>query len=225
MLRAHAGISHRKHAGPQTHERGGGMVIACSHVMTTPPPALEPVADNIRSIVDVERRSQRARSWQQRISDRVTAMAGTLAFVLFHVALFSAWAGWNALAPAHLHFDPYPYGLLNFVVSLEGVLVATFVLITQKRMSRLSDARDHLNLQIDLLAEQELTLLLRMMRRVSDRLGIAPDDADTEHAEKLAAETNVSELMDEIERELPTAAPGRSKEPAGRSRQNRRDLP
>ena len=45
-----------------------------------------------------------------------------------HVTVFAAWAVWNATAPEHLRFDPYPYGLLTFIVSLEGVLIATFVL-------------------------------------------------------------------------------------------------
>jgi Protein of unknown function (DUF1003) len=73
-------------------------------------------------------------------------------------------AAWNALASPALRFDPYPYGLLTFIVSLEGVLIATFVLTKQNRMAAQSDQRDHLNLQVDLLAEQELTVILRCRR-------------------------------------------------------------
>jgi uncharacterized membrane protein len=167
----------------------------------------EPAADNIRAIVELERRAQRERGWQERISDSITAVAGSLAFVLAHIALFGAWAAWNTLAPPHLRFDPYPYGLLTFIVSLEGVLVAAFVLITQNRMSRQSDARDHLNLQVDLLAEQELTMLLRMMRRVSEHVGVPPDTGDAQDAAKLAEHTNVHELMRTIEREVPACSP------------------
>jgi uncharacterized membrane protein len=163
----------------------------------------EPATDNIRTIVELERQASQEKDWSERISDRISAIAGSLAFVLAHLAAFVAWAAWNALAPEHLRFDPYPYGLLTFFVSLEGVLIATFVLITQNRMSRQSDQRDHLNLQVDLLAEQEMTMVLRMLRRISDRLGIAPEDADSERAQKLAEETNVFELMRTLERELP----------------------
>jgi uncharacterized membrane protein len=162
---------------------------------------LTPAADNIRAIVELEERSRRDRNWQERLSDRVAAVAGTVGFVLFHLALFTTWAAWNALAPASLRFDPYPYGLLTFIVSLEGVLVATFVLITQNRMSRQADARDHLNLQIDLLAEQETTAILRMLRHISEHLGAPTDDPDLRQAEQLAEETNVVELMENIERE------------------------
>ena len=123
--------------------------------------------------------------------------------MLCHLAAFSAWAAWNALGPASLRFDPYPYGLLTFIVSLEGVLIATFVLITQNRMAVQSDRRDHLNLQVDLLAEQEMTLMLRMLRRISERLDIKPETSEQERAEKLGEETNVYELMQALEQELP----------------------
>lgn len=176
-----------------------------------PPKTLEPVADNVRSIVELEERSHRERSRKERISDRITTAAGTLGFISFQLAASAAWMVWNALAPAALRFDPYPYGLLTIIVSLEAMLIATFVLITQNRMSRQSDARDHLNLQIDLLSEQELTLLLRLVRRIADHLGVAPPpDSEADAAEKLAAETDVGTLMRTLERELPSAGSGRS---------------
>jgi uncharacterized membrane protein len=162
-----------------------------------------PAAENIRAIVELEARSRRERGWQERISDQIAAIAGTVTFVLCHIALFIGWAAWNALAPASLRFDPYPYGLLTFFVSMEGVLMATFVLIAQNRMARQADARDHLNLQVNLLAEQEVTVMLRMLRRISDRVGVPPDDHDAEQAEQLGEQTNVYELMRDIEQQIP----------------------
>jgi uncharacterized membrane protein len=170
--------------------------------------ANNPAADNIRTIVELERRALSATHWSTRISDAVSAFAGSLWFVLFHVALFTGWAAWNALASQRLRFDPYPYGLLTFIVSLEGVLIATFVLIKQNRMSAQSDQRDHLNLQVDLLAEQEMTVVLRMLRRISERLGVALEDADDARTQRLAEETNVYELIHTLEEELPNAASG-----------------
>jgi len=166
-------------------------------------PPTDPAAKNIRAIVDLERKALAASHWSERVSDAISAFAGSLWFVLCHVVLFSGWAAWNALASPNLRFDPYPYGLLTFIVSLEGVLIATFVLIKQNRMAAQSDQRDHLNLQIDLLAEQEMTLVLRILRRISDRLGIPHEDDDTARAEKLTKETNVYQLMEQIKQELP----------------------
>jgi uncharacterized membrane protein len=162
-----------------------------------------PAGDNIRAIVDLERKALAASSWSERISDSISAFAGSLSFVLCHAVVFAAWAGWNALAPPPRRFDPYPYGLLTFIVSLEGVLIATFVLIKQNRMAAQSDQRDHLNLQVDLLAEQEMTLVLMMLRRISEQLGVRTEGADEERAAQLAEETNVYELMQTIEHELP----------------------
>jgi len=175
--------------------------------MANPAP-INPAADNIRKIVDLERKALAATHWPDRISDTISAFAGSLWFVLCHVVLFTGWAAWNALVSPRLRFDPYPYGLLTFIVSLEGVLIATFVLIKQNRMAAQSDQRDHLNLQVDLLAEQEMTVVLRMLRRIAERLGVQSGDADDARTEKLTEETNVYELMHTLEKELPNAGSG-----------------
>jgi uncharacterized membrane protein len=176
------------------------------------PETSSPTAANIRAIIDLERKALTASSWSARISDAVTRFAGSLWFVLCHLTVFVAWAVWNATAPKHLRFDPYPYGLLTFVVSLEGVLIATFVLIAQNRMAAQTDRRDHLNLQVDLLAEQEMTLVLRMLRRISERLDIKPQSEEQARAEKLGEETNVYELMQTLDKELPAGASGTAEE-------------
>ena len=165
-----------------------------------------PTADNIRAIIDLERKALASSSWSARISDAISRFAGSLWFVLCHLTAFVAWAVWNATAPEQLRFDPYPYGLLTFIVSMEGVLIATFVLITQNRMAAHSDRRDHLNLQVDLLAEQEMTLVLRMLRRISERLDIKPESREQVRAEKLGEETNVLELMQTLDKELPATS-------------------
>ena len=164
---------------------------------------VNPAADNIRTIVELEHSSVRDKTRSERISDRISAFVGSLTFVAVQVLFLAAWMGWNAAAPQAQRFDPYPYGLLTFIVSLEGVLIATFVLIAQNRMAQQSDRRDHLNLQVDLLAEQEMTLMLRMLRRISDHLGVGPETQEAARAEKLAEETNVYELMETLKRELP----------------------
>jgi uncharacterized membrane protein len=173
--------------------------------MSVPALPPHPAADNIQAIIDLERKALAASSWSARVSDAISRFAGSLWFVLCHLTAFTAWALWNAIAPNHLRFDPYPYGLLTFIVSLEGVLIATFVLIAQNRMAVQSDRRDHLNLQVDLLAEQEMTLMLRMLRRISERLNIEPESGEEARAAQLGEETNVYELMQRLETELPDA--------------------
>ena len=184
-------------------------------------PDRSPTTDNIRAIIELEREALAASSWSARVSDAISRFAGSLWFVLCHLTMFVGWALWNAMAPEHVRFDPYPYGLLTFIVSLEGVLIATFVLITQNRMAAQSDRRDHLNLQVDLLAEQEMTLMLRMLRRISDRLDIQPESGEQARAEQLGEETNVYELMQTLEKELPGGSEAPAKDDASAGRNDR----
>ena len=162
-----------------------------------------PAADNIRAIVELERQAVREATSSERIGQRISDAIGTTAFVVLQLIVMAAWMLWNLMAPANMRFDPYPFGLLTFIVSLEGVLIATFVLIAQNQMSRHSDRRDHLSLQISMLAEQEMTLMLKQLRRISERLGVPPEVGEAARAEKLAEETNVYELVQTLRRELP----------------------
>ena len=173
-----------------------------------PPPASDPTADNVRLVAEMERRLARQRTWSERVSDRITAVAGSLLFVAAHVVAITCWAVWNATAPQALRFDPYPYGLITFIVSLEGVLIATFVLITQNRMAVQNDHRDRLNLEVDMLAEQEMTLVLRMLARIAERVGVPLEDHDAAQMASFVRPTDVDALAQRLEAELPPAAGG-----------------
>lgn len=162
----------------------------------------DPAADNIRAIVEVERQAAREASLGERIGQAISDRIGTMGFVLLQGALMAAWIAWNSLASPSTRFDPYPFGLLTFIVSLEGVLIATFVLLAQNRMSRQSDERNHLNLQISLLAEQEMTLMLKLLRRLAERFDVSPETEQEARAEKLTEETNVYELVRTLREEL-----------------------
>jgi uncharacterized membrane protein len=167
------------------------------------PSAATPAADNIRAIVQLEREAAREATRGERFGQAISNSVGTMTFVACHSVAMVLWMIWNLLAPPSRQFDPYPFGLLTFVVSLEGVLIATFVLITQNQMTRHTDRRDHLNLQISMLAEQEMTMMLKQLRRISEQLEIPPERSDAERGAKLAEETNVYELVQTLRRELP----------------------
>lgn len=79
------------------------------------------------------------------------------------------------------------------------------MLIAQNQMSRQTDERDHLDLQVNLLAEQEMTVVLRMLRRISEKLGIPADSAESTRADQLTLETNVLTIAEKLRAELPTA--------------------
>lgn len=188
--------------------RGSGFAPTArvtSRAGSRPPQAEGPAAENIRAIVELERQAVHEASLGERVGEAISDAIGTTSFVVAQVAAMAAWIAWNSFAAPSLRFDPYPYGLMTFIVSLEGVLIATFVLIAQNRLSRQTDQRDHLNLQISLLAEQEMTLMLKLLRRISERLEVKPESVDDERAASLTEETNVFELVQTLRRELPEA--------------------
>jgi uncharacterized membrane protein len=166
------------------------------------PEATRSARTNIETVVRMEQEFLAQRTWIDRLGDAVANFVGTMTFVLFHVVGFVVWAAVNAgIIPGIKPFDPYPYILLTMLVSMEGVLVAVFVLMKQNRMSRRADQRDHLNLQIDLLSEKEITKMLELQRLVCLRLGIDVD-RDSE-VQELSKNTAVEDLAQELEQRLP----------------------
>ncbi len=98
-------------------------------------------------------------------------------------------------------FDPYPFSLFTLILSLEAIFLSIWILIGQNHMMRLADRRAHLDLQINLLAEQESTAAIRMLRRISARLGIATEEANEA---ALAEETDVERIVTDIDQTLPS---------------------
>src|SRR4051794_32920940 len=85
-----------------------------------------PAQDNINAIVRLEQDALRERTLSDKISDAIANFVGSMSFVVIHVVWFGFWVGVNA---GLWRFDPYPFALLCMLVSLEGVLLSTFVLI------------------------------------------------------------------------------------------------
>jgi uncharacterized membrane protein len=161
---------------------------ALSHIMM----------QNIRTIVDLRSNAARERGLQDRIADVVTAFSGRMLFVYVHIAWFGLWILLNTGRFGLPVFDPFPYGLLTMIVSLEAIFLSTFVLISQNRQSEEAERRSDLDLQMDLLTEHELTRALLMLDMIQDKLGIE-NDTDPELAE-LEQEIKPEDVLAEIER-------------------------
>jgi uncharacterized membrane protein len=166
-------------------------------------PAEDPAARNVEDIARLERQVVERISPGERIAKRVTDLVGTPGSAFLHLAVFAAWIVWNVgWIPGVRPFDPYPFGFLTMFVSYEAAVVSIFVLITQNRMMKASDRRDRLALQVDMLAEQEMTMVLRTLARICERLGVDPaPDADERHR-SLMEETNVYELMEKVDQKF-----------------------
>ena len=121
---------------------------------------------------------------------------GSLTFVLMHAFGFAAWLLLNTLHIAPIpHFDPYPFPLLDLLVALEAIFLASFIVMRQQRLARRSDERDHLILQILLLTEKEVTAALGMDREIARKLGLGRL-ADEEEVEELSQQTSIEEVAE-----------------------------
>lgn len=161
-----------------------------------------PTQANIETVARLEEEFLEQRSLTDRIGDAVGGFAGSMTFVLVHLVWFVMWLAVNtSRLPAIRPFDPFPFVLLTMIVSMEGVLLATFVLMKQNRMSRRADQRAHLNLQIDLLAEKEVTKMLQLQLMLCDHLGVK--QARDREVSELSADTAVERLARELKRKLP----------------------
>jgi uncharacterized membrane protein len=162
-------------------------------------PALSDVIErNIRTIIQLRLRAARVRGVQDRLADTITAISGRMVFVYAHIVWFGLWFLLNTGRLGVLPFDPFPNGLLTMVVSLEAIFLATFVLISQNRLSVEAEHRADLALQIGLLTKHELTRVLQMLDALQDKLGIT-NDADSDLAD-LEMETRPEDVLAEIAR-------------------------
>jgi uncharacterized membrane protein len=96
----------------------------------------------------------RMRSTQDRVADAITAFAGTMLFVYLHALWFAVWIALNEglLGKAGI-FDPYPYGLLTMIVSLEAIFLSTFVMVSQNRQAARENVRADLDFETNLRSE------------------------------------------------------------------------
>lgn len=167
---------------------------------------------NVRRIAKLEEEQLRARSISERIAATVTRAAGTATFAVAHLIWFTVWIVVNGKwAPGIEPFDPFPFNLLTMLVSLEAIFLSIWILISQNQMTRQGDRRAHLDLQINLLAEQESTATLRIVHDIAEHLGIRGRGSPGDPA--LIEETDIEDLVSRMDVALPDAPDLSASEP------------
>ena len=162
-----------------------------------------PRIENIETVARLEQQLLESRTRAERIGDVIGGFAGSMKFVVLHIIIFVAWFVINSrLISAIPAFDPFPFILLSMAVSVEAVLLSTFVLMKQNRMALRADRLNELNLQIDLLSEKETTKNLQLLRRICEHLGI-PDVGQDPEIKLLSEDTAVDELAEELRNKMP----------------------
>lgn len=133
------------------------------------------IAANIAKVAEIERRQREQRTAGERLAETIAAFCGSMVFVYVHVVFFIGWIALNTVVPG-VSFDPFPFTFLTLVVSLEAIFLSTFILINQNHETLLFERRNHLDLQINMLAEQENTRTLQLLQAIAQKVGVQHDD-------------------------------------------------
>jgi len=116
---------------------------------------------------NISKEFESKRTFSQKISDKITAFCGSMPFVYVHMVWFILWIVLNIAAFEFFRiFDPYPYGLLTMLVSLEAIILSTFILITQNRQAEKADMRAEMDYRINLKAEKEIAEILARLKEL-----------------------------------------------------------
>lgn len=162
----------------------------------------EHVQEQIDLIARQEQDFAEKRTSAERAGDAIAAFAGSMKFVVLHLCLFAGWTAWNAVpALRTVQFDAYPFPMLDTVVAMEAILLASFILMRQQRIGRRSDEREHLMLQVMMLTEKETTALLQINREMAQLLGLQRIVRDKEMA-ALSQETSIEHVTETIRENL-----------------------
>jgi uncharacterized membrane protein len=151
-------------------------------------------AENIDAILRLERQEEQKLALHHRVFHKIGGFVGTTHFILLQCLAVICWAAFNLSVSEPV--DEYPFPLLATVLALEAVLLTSCVLIRQNLVDQTLERRDHLELQINLLAEREATRSLRILQRIARRLEVG-DTPDCE-ADELADETSVDQIAQDL---------------------------
>ena len=120
----------------------------------------------------------KSRSFLTRISDKLTATFGSTTFLILNALYFSVWIAINLNLTPLPAFDPFPFGLLTMIVSLEAIFLSIFVLVSQNRSSYVDSLREELHLQVNIIAEEEVTKILQVLSEIRQKIGITNQDPE-----------------------------------------------
>lgn len=151
----------------------------------------------MRAVIEHAAEEERAKPTADRAAMAIWRFAGTMNFVYFHVVVYGFWAavdlGW---IPGIRNFDP-TFTILGSTAAVEAIFLAIFVLMAQLRMADNADKRNQLDVQVSLVAEQEITHILRLVSAIADRMGL--EEARDPEIQELLRELKLRDVLERIE--------------------------
>ena len=177
-----------------------------------------------RAVGAIKSQHASERTAVEAIADALNESAASTPFLLLHVAWFAIWMAWNTGHFGLPAFDPFPFGLLTMIVSLEAIFLSIFVLMAQKRESGIAELREEMSLQVGLRLEEEVTKTLQLVAGLYTRMGykVAEDPELHEMLQPLDVAAIEHELMLQIE--TATQMRKRTRREAGKVKREARQL-
>jgi uncharacterized membrane protein len=160
---------------------------------------------NVAVIAAMERHANQVRTRAELIADWLAQLVGSWSFLLGQTVLLAVWIVLNVTAVVE-RWDPYPFILLNLALSIESAYAAPILMISQNRQGKLNERRNHLDLQINMLAEQETTEILRMLRLLCEHTGVRLEQED--QARILQETTRPAHIVKQIQAKIEDQPPG-----------------
>jgi uncharacterized membrane protein len=151
---------------------------------------------NVEIIRELEEAAKQERTKSDLVAEAIARFCGSMTFVWVHVIWFGFWIILNSM-PGVRHIDPFPFTFLTLVVSLEAIFLSTFILISQNHDTKISERRNHLDLQINLLSEQENTRMIEILKAIAAKLDCEITNAAD--VDSLTAETDPQKVAALIE--------------------------
>lgn len=140
------------------------------------------------------------RTFIYKIADWLTSAFGSITFLLTNGAIFILWILVNdGYIPGIPAFDPFPFILLTMVVSLEAIFLSIIVLMSQNRQGFVSSLREELDMQVDLIAEREVTMSLKVLKKIAEKLDVKISDAEFE---EMVKETNIPYIERQLQEQM-----------------------
>lgn len=157
------------------------------------------VEERRRVIKSFKAKADAKRTVAEKFADTLTTKFGSVTFLFLNATWFIAWVVINMRLTSIKAFDPFPFGLLTMIVSLEAIFLAIIVLISQNREARVAEIREEVELQISTLAEGETTKLISLMIILMENQGIKIDDPELK---AMLKPMDTAKLESDLEKEL-----------------------
>ena len=149
----------------------------------------------------IKAKADAKRTATEKIADFMTASFGSNVFLVLNAVFFTFWilinTGYLDWLPI---FDPFPFIHLTTIVSLEAIILAIFVLISQNRTTKVDDLREETDLQLNLISQREITKLIKMMALLLAKQGI--DLSQDPELHKMLRPVSEDEIEKKLEKEI-----------------------